>query len=64
MYNLLYIINYALQNSLLYIVYNQTKAIKKIHIQKFEFIKKNLTSNKQATLVNCKELTRITHSKF
>jgi hypothetical protein len=27
-------------NSLLYIVYSQTKAIKKIHIQKFEFIKK------------------------
>jgi hypothetical protein len=51
-------------NNILYIVYNQTKAIKKVHIQKFEFLKNNLTLNKQATLINCKGLIRITHSKF
>jgi hypothetical protein len=27
-------------HSLLYIIYNQTKAIKNIYIQKFEFLKK------------------------
>jgi hypothetical protein len=39
MYNVQYIIysKVCTTNNILYIIYSQTKAIKKIHIKKFEF---------------------------
>jgi hypothetical protein len=51
MYNLLYIINCALQT-----VFSQIKAIKKTHIQKFEFIKNKF--NIEKTSYTC-QLQRI-----